>query len=153
MNLNKAIIIGNLVADPELKSTPAGQPVCTFRVATNRIWKDKSTGEQQKETEYHTIVTWGKLAEIASQYLTKGRLVMVEGRIRTRSWEDNTGTKRFRTEIIAENLQLGPRIAKPLTEEASQGEDGAQQKSLSEEEIPIIEEGDEEEIDIKDIPL
>ena len=85
MNLNKVILIGNLASDPELRNTPAGQPVCSFRLATNRVWTDKTTKNQQKETEYHSVVTWGRLAEIASQFLTKGSLAMIEGRLRTRS--------------------------------------------------------------------
>lgn len=147
MNLNKVILIGNLTADPELRNTPSGQPVCNFRMATNRIWNDKQSGQQQKETEYHTIVAWGRLAEIASRYLNKGALAMIEGRIRTRSWQDPSGNKKFRTEIVAERLQLGPRIGreKPVTSSASAPEE-------KKEEIPIIEE-DEGEIDVKDIPL
>jgi len=147
MNLNKVILIGNLTADPELRNTPSGQPVCNFRMATNRIWNDKQSGQQQKETEYHTIVAWGRLAEIASRYLNKGALAMIEGRLRTRSWQDPSGNKKFRTEIVAERLQLGPRIGreKPVTSSASTPEE-------KKEEIPIIEE-DEKEIDVKDIPL
>lgn len=147
MNLNKVILIGNLTADPELRNTPSGQPVCNFRIATNRIWNDKQSGQQQKETEYHTIVAWGRLAEIASRYLNKGALAMIEGRLRTRSWQDPSGNKKFRTEVVAERLQLGPRISreKPVTSSDSTPEE-------KKEEIPIIEE-DEKEIDVKDIPL
>src|SRR3989344_828515 len=154
MNLNKVILIGNLAADPELRNTTTGKSVCNFRIATNRIWKDAS-GQQQKETEFHTIVAWGKLAEISSKYLVKGALAMVEGRIRTRSWQDSSGNKRFRTEIVAEGLQLGPKRM-PTSSSPSPTED--------KEEIPIIEEpkpasaedygeAKEEEIDVKDIPL
>ena len=147
MNLNKVILVGNLTSDPELRSTPSGQPVCNFRMATNRIWTDKNSNQKQQETEYHTVVAWGRLAEIASQFLTKGSLTMIEGRLRTRSWQDSSGNKRYRTEIVAQTLQLGPRSAK------SQAEPGEQPKEVKEE-IPIIEEGKEEgEIDVKDIPL
>ena len=145
MNLNKIIIIGNLASDPESKTTPTGQQVCNFRVATNRMWKDKTTGQQQKETEFHTVVAWGKLADISSRFLTKGSLVMIEGRLRTRSWEDQTGNKKYRTEIIAEGLQLGPKGA------SSQGQSLPQQQDVKEN-IPVIEEG-EDEIDVKDIPF
>jgi single-strand DNA-binding protein len=151
MNLNKVILIGNLATDPELKSTPSGQSVCNFRVATNRIWRDKNSGQQQKETEYHTVVSWGRLAEIASQFLTKGSLVMVEGRLRTRSWQDSAGNKHFRTETIAERMQLGPKLQK-----ASAGSSAPLESPSDEpekENIPIIEEEKEEEIDVKDIPL
>ncbi|MDP3991073.1 MAG: single-stranded DNA-binding protein [Candidatus Nealsonbacteria bacterium] len=150
MNLNKVIIIGNLAADPELRSTPSGQSVCNFRLATNRIWLDKNSRQKQQETEFHTVVAWGRLAEIASQFLTKGALAMVEGRLRTRSWQDASGNKKYRTEIVAQTLQLGPRGAKM----------GTTPKDQSKEEIPIIEEPstesagkEEEEIDVKEIPF
>jgi len=116
-------------------------------MATNRIWTDKNTNQKQQETEYHTVVAWGRLAEIASQFLTKGALTMIEGRLRTRSWQDSSGNKRYRTEIVAQTLQLGPRSAKSQTEPAEQSKE-------VKEEIPIIEEEKEEgEIDVKDIPL
>lgn len=149
MNLNKVIIIGNLTADPELRNTPSGQSVCNFRMATNRVWTNKQTGQQQKEAEYHTIVAWGRLAEIASQFLNKGSLAMIEGRIRTRSWQDTSGNKHFRTEIVAENMQLGPKSVKKEEAVKTEGETAG---DVSKEEIPVIEEG-EEEIDVKDIPL
>src|SRR3989338_8241400 len=154
MNLNKVILIGNLTADPELRSTPSGQPVGNFRMATNRIWIDKNTHQKQQEVEYHTIVAWGKLAEIASRYLTKGTLAMIEGRLRTRSWQDQSGNKRFATEIIAEGLQLGPKRTLPGSSLNSPAPE-------DKEEIPIIEEPSsvetlaseekEQEIDVKDI--
>lgn len=111
MNLNRAIIIGRVTQDPQLRTTPSGQPVCNFSIATNRIWNDSDTHERQEKTEFHNIVAWRRLAEIANQYLLKGSLVMIEGRIETRSWDDPQGNKKYRTEIIAENMQLGP---KPL---------------------------------------
>ncbi|MBI4920096.1 single-stranded DNA-binding protein [Candidatus Azambacteria bacterium] len=110
MNLNKVFILGNLTRDPELRQTPSGQNVASFGVATNRMWTN-SSGEKQNQTEFHNIVLWGRLAEIAHQYLAKGRLVFIEGRISTSSWQDQNGQKRTRTEIIAENMQLGPRMA------------------------------------------
>jgi len=103
MNLNKAMIIGNITRDPEVKNTPMGVPVATFSVATNMIWKDQS-GRRQEKVEYHNIVAWRKLAEICGQYLRKGAKVYVEGRIQTRDWTGQDGVKRYRTEIIAENL-------------------------------------------------
>jgi len=146
MNLNKVILIGNLTANPELRNTPSGQSVCNFRMATNRIWTNKENNQQQRETEYHTIVCWGRLAEIASQFLQKGSLAMVEGRLRTRSWQDQAGQKHFRTEIVAQSLQLGPKGVK--TSPASEDQ------KLPEDEIPIIEEeSGDEEIDVKDIPF
>jgi single-strand DNA-binding protein len=103
MNLNKALIIGNLTRDPEIKNTPMGVPVATFSIATNTIWKDQR-GQRQEKVEYHNIVTWRRLAEICGQYLRKGSKVYVEGRIQTRDWTGQDGVKRYRTEIIAENL-------------------------------------------------
>ncbi len=110
MNLNKVFILGNLTRDPELRQTPSGQNVASFGVATNRMWVDRS-GAKQTQTEFHNIVLWGRLAEIAHQYLAKGRLVFIEGRLNTNVWQDQNGQKRSRTEIIAENMQLGPRFA------------------------------------------
>lgn len=108
MNLNKVYIIGRLTQEPETRSTQSGQNVTTLKMATNRVWNDKS-GQKQEATEFHTIVAWGRLGEIASQYLKKGGLAMIEGRLQTRSWVDKTNNKRYTTEIIAESLQLGPR--------------------------------------------
>ena len=109
MNLNRAIIIGRVTRDPELKTTPSGQSVCNISIATNRTWTNNETKEKQEKTEFHNVVAWGRLAEIANQYLARGGVVMIEGRIETRSWDDPSGNKRYRTEIIAENMQLGPR--------------------------------------------
>lgn len=103
MNLNRAMIIGNLTRDPELRTTPNGQNVCNFSIATSSQWTD-SAGQKQERTEYHNIVAWGKLADICSQYLGKGRKVYLEGRLQTRDWEAQDGSKRNRTEIIAENM-------------------------------------------------
>src|SRR3989338_6290010 len=103
MNLNKAMIIGNLTRDPESKTTPSGQAVTTFGVATNLIWTDQS-GAKQKKAEFHNIVAWRKLAEICAQYLHKGSKVYIEGRLQTRDWEGQDGVKRYRTEIVAENM-------------------------------------------------
>ncbi|HYL06729.1 MAG TPA: single-stranded DNA-binding protein [Thermoanaerobaculia bacterium] len=104
--LNKVMLIGNLGRDPEVRSTTSGQQVANFTLATNRRWTDKA-GQRQEQTEWHQIVCWGKTAEIAAQYLTKGRQIFVEGRIQTRSWEDRqSGEKKYRTEIICENFQM-----------------------------------------------
>ena len=108
MNLNKVFIVGRLTADPQLRTTPGGQSVGSFSVATNRSWMDKS-GARKDEVEYHNVVVWAKQAEIASQFLKKGNIVLVEGRIQTRSWQDKQGQQRKTTEIISERLQLGPR--------------------------------------------
>ncbi len=158
MNLNKVFIIGNLTADPETRHTQSGQMVCNFTVATNRIYKDKSNQKQQ-QTEFHNVVAWGRLAEIVSNYLKKGNMAMVEGRLATRSWEDKNGNKRYTTEIIAEGLQMGPKGAGSSSGFSPGGNSKFQNKfennsamSEEKEEIPIIQEG-EEEIDLSDIPL
>ena len=108
MNLNKVFLIGNLTRDPELRTLPSGKPVVTFGLATNRIWNDPS-GKRQQTAEFHNIVVFGKLAEVAKQYLSKGKSALIEGRIQTRTWEAQDGAKKNKTEIIAERLQLGPR--------------------------------------------
>src|SRR3989344_783446 len=102
-SVNKVIIIGNLTRDPELRYTPGGQAVSSFGVATNRNWVDKS-GEKKEEVEFHNVVAWGKLAELTSQLLKKGRKVYVEGRLQTRSWEGKDGVTRQRTEIVTEDM-------------------------------------------------
>lgn len=107
-DFNQAIVLGNLTRDPELRSTTNGQSVASFSVATNRRWTTKD-GQQQEETEFHNIVAWGKLAEICSQILYKGRKVLVSGRLRTRQWEGQDGVKRYSTEIIADQVSAaGP---------------------------------------------
>jgi single-strand DNA-binding protein len=108
MNLNKIFIIGNLTRDPELKTLPSGASVCSFGLATNRIWKDQN-GQKQQDTQFHNIVVFGRQAEVASQYLTKGSLALIEGRIQNRTWDAADGTKKNRTEIVAERVQFGPR--------------------------------------------
>src|SRR5438552_18974022 len=95
-SVNKVILIGNLGANPELKYLPSGQGVCEMRIATNEIFNDKQ-GQRQERTEWHRVVVWGKTAENCSQYLTKGRQVYIEGRLQTRSWDDQDGTKRYMT--------------------------------------------------------
>lgn len=108
MYLNRAILIGNLTRDPELKSLPSGIQVATIGLATNRVWKDKS-GAKQEDTQYHNVVVFGRQAETAAQFLRKGSSVLVEGRMQTRSWESPDGKKNYRTEIVADRLQFGPR--------------------------------------------
>lgn len=115
MFLNKAIIIGNLVRDPELKAIPSGTKVCSFSIATNRVWKDKD-GKKQENVDYHNIVAFGRQAEIIAQYLKKGSSALIEGRMQTRSWADKTtNEKKYRTEIIADTVQFGPRNSGPST--------------------------------------
>jgi single-strand DNA-binding protein len=104
-SVNKVILIGRLGKDPEVKYTPSGAPVAKFTLATDEVFKDRS-GEQQKHTEWHNIVAWNKLAEICGEYLTKGKLVYIEGRIRSRQWEDQAGNKRTAYEIVALGMQM-----------------------------------------------
>ena len=103
--VNKVILVGNLGADPDMRYTPSGAGVCELRLATNESWTDKN-GQKQERTEWHRIVVWGKRGEVCGKYLSKGRQVYVEGRLRTRSWEDKDGNKRYTTEIIANDVQF-----------------------------------------------
>ncbi len=154
MNLNKVFLAGNLTADPELKNLQSGQAVCTFRLATNRMWTDRESGEKKQKAEFHSIVAWGKLATLVSQYLSKGNLVLVEGRLNTRSWDDPSGNKRYRTEIVAENVQFGPKGfsgAAPSGSGARANEPQADNDNKNQEEIPTIEEG--EDINVDEIPF
>jgi single-strand DNA-binding protein len=105
-SINKVIVIGNLGKDPEIRYTPSGSAVCNITVATSRTWKDKTSGEKQEETEWHRIVFFDRMAEIAGEYLKKGRPVYVEGRLKTRKWTDKDGVEKYTTEIMAENMQL-----------------------------------------------
>lgn len=108
MYLNKALIIGNLTRDPELKALPSGIQVASISVATNRVWKDQN-GSKQESTDYHNVVVFGRQAETAAQYLKKGSSVLVEGRMQTRSWDGQDGKKQYRTEVIADRIQFGNR--------------------------------------------
>lgn len=108
MNFNKIILLGNITRDIEQKTLPSGQAVANFGLATNRIYNDQN-GAKQQVVEFHNIVAFGKLAEICARYLTKGGLILVEGRIQTRNWLDQSGVKKYKTEVIMENMQMGPR--------------------------------------------
>jgi single-strand DNA-binding protein len=105
-SINKVILIGNLGRDPEMRATASGGAVCTITIATSRSWKDKTTGEKQEETEWHRVVFYDRLAEVAGQYLKKGRPVYVEGRLKTRKWTDKDGAEKYSTEIMADSMQL-----------------------------------------------
>jgi single-strand DNA-binding protein len=105
-SVNKVILIGNLGRDPEVRYTPSGAAVCNVSLATTRNWKNKDSGERQEETEWHRVVFYDRLAEIAGEYLKKGRAVYVEGRLKTRKWQDKDGVEKYTTEIIAETMQL-----------------------------------------------
>ncbi len=145
-DLNKVMLIGNLTKDPEARTLPSGQAVSSFSLATNRTWKDKD-GAKKEQAEFHNIVAFGKLAEICNQYLKKGAKTYIEGRLQTSSWEDQNGVKKYRTEIIAENLSmLGGRSS------GNSNSFDSSTKSSEEEELPIIQ-ADDEEINIEDIPF
>ena len=166
MNLNKIFIIGRLTQDPEVRTTPSGQNVTTLNMATNRVWNDKA-GQKQEATEFHRIVAWGRLGDIAGQYLKKGGLAMIEGRIQTRSWMDQNNNKRYMTEIIAESLQLGPRTASTGSSSGSGFQSrptvaDVKKTPVQDSDIPIIGEDepmsagveeDERKIDEKDLPF
>ncbi|PIT96878.1 single-stranded DNA-binding protein [Candidatus Campbellbacteria bacterium CG10_big_fil_rev_8_21_14_0_10_35_52] len=150
MYLNKALIYGNLTRDPELKSLPSGIQVTTFSIATNRVWKDKDGGKQES-VEYHNIVVFGRQAETVAQYLKKGSSAFVEGRMQTRSWESD-GVKKYRTEIVADRVQFGPRGAGGggvKTQSAPRGktDNTAQQMPSNDIEYP------EDDIKPEDIPF
>lgn len=162
MNFNKAIILGRLTNDPEQRFLPSGQPVVSFGVATNRIFTDQ-TGAKQEFTDFHNVVAFGKLADICSRYLKKGSLVLVEGRLQTRNWQDKDGNKRYRTEIIMENMQLGPRTSGSMTSEQPITPSSRPDEAIPED-IPVIdqeevinenvaEEKQTEEISVDDIPF
>lgn len=149
MNLNKAMIIGNLTRDPEIKNTPAGTAVASFGVATNFVWVDQS-GQKQERVEFHNIVAWRRLAEICGQYLRKGSKVYIEGRLQTRDWTGQDGVKRYRTEIVAENMIMLDRVgggagnysrpaapAEPTINVSESGEPAAMEAGVNEEEIRV----------------
>ena len=105
-SVNKVILIGRLGKDPELKYTASGTPFCRFSMATDDTWNDKTSGERQEKTEWHNIVVWDRLAEICNQYLTKGKLIYIEGRLQTREWDDQDGNKRRTTEVVARDMVM-----------------------------------------------
>lgn len=110
MFLNKVFIIGNLTRDPEVRKLPSGTSVTTLGVATNRFWTNKE-GQRQQDTQFHNVVAFGRQAETVAQYLRKGSSLLVEGRLQTRSWDAPDGTKRYRTEIVADRIQFGPKLS------------------------------------------
>jgi single-strand DNA-binding protein len=155
MDLNKVFILGRLTADPQLRTTTGGQSVTSFGVATNRVWTDKS-GAKQESAEFHNVVAWGRQAEIASQFLTKGSVVLIEGRLQTRSWTDKQGQQRKTTEIISERLQLGPRPYGGGGRQPVAGGGGgapAEKQAAPQEEIPTINLEEEGETKAEDLPF
>ena len=147
MYLNKAMIFGNLTRDPELKALPSGMNVCSFSLATNRVYNDRD-GKRQENTDYHNIVVFGKQAENCAKYLTKGNSAYVEGRLQTRSW-DKDGQKQYRTEVVADRVQFGPKGGNgggaPSSDSSSSKDDGGAP--------PAMPDYPEEEINPEDIPF
>lgn len=149
MNLNKVFIIGRLTSDPQPRVTPSGERVVTLGVATNRVWNDKS-GNRKESTEFHNVVLWGRQADIVSQFLIKGSIICVEGRLQTRSWEGKDGIKRRTTEIIGERIQLGPRPGGSSA--LPNKENFAKEAPKADSEMPVID-LDEENINPDDLPF
>lgn len=146
------MIIGNVVRDPDIRTTPSGQNVASFSVATNLVWKDKD-GQRQQKAEFHNVVAWRRLAEIIGQYVKKGGKIYIEGRLETRSWDDQNGIKRYRTEINAENMILLDRPGGSSDVTYSQPESKpASQPAQTQQSSPPAPSG-EEEINIEDIPF
>ena len=167
MNLNKAFILGRLTRDPEQRTMPSGRTVSSFGIATNRIWTNRDSGEKQEQVEFHNVVAFGKLAEICNQYLTKGQLILVEGRIQTRSWDGQDGNKRYRTEIVADSMQMGPKAGGGKSREITEAAEPIEEIQIEEtEEVPKgknkkkprpkasgKDNPEDKEIDVKDIPF
>ena len=151
-SLNRATIIGNLTRDPELRQTPNGQAVCSFGVATNRSWTGRD-GQKQESAEFHNVVAWGKLAEICGQYLNKGRKVYIEGRLQTRDWEGQDGIRRYRTEIITENMII---LDRPSGSGGARSQDGFASSGgfvppAPRQDEPAV--NPDDEINVEDIPF
>lgn len=157
MNLNKAFLLGRLTADPQLRNTQGGQAVATFSIATNRVWFDKQ-GQRHDDAQFHNVVVWGRQAEVANQFLKKGSIALVEGRIQTRSWQDKQGQTRTTTEIISERIQLGPRASGDASSGAASRREATDTSNVKEgvdeikEELPAIN-IDDDDIKPEDIPF
>jgi single-strand DNA-binding protein len=154
MSLNRVQLIGNLTRDPELRQIPGGQNVATFGIATNMRWKDQTSGEMKDKPEFHNVVAWRKLAEICGQYIRKGSKVFIEGRIQTRDWEAEDGSKRYRTEIVAENMIMldrkGDVAATPLANDGREAGGITDAKAAASEKVPADAEGD---VEVDDLPF
>lgn len=151
MYLNKVMIFGNLTRDPELKALPSGMNVCSFSLATNRVYNDRD-GQRQESTDYHNITVFGKQAENCSKYLTKGNGAYVEGRLQTRSW-DKDGVKHYRTEIIADRVQFGPKNGGGAGEASSAPAASATESAGNDGKAPAMPDYPAEEINPEDIPF
>jgi single-strand DNA-binding protein len=152
MDLNRAMIIGNVTRDPEVRTTPTGQTVCSFGIATNQQWTD-AQGQKQQRTEFHNVVAWGKLAEICGQYLGKGRKTYIEGRLQTREWEAPDGQKRSRTEIVADNMIMLDRKDPSAAPRPTESPAPAVDASSSAQAAAIDQGVSDQEIKLEDIPF
>lgn len=163
MNLNKVFVAGRLTADPELRTTTSGDQVVSFSIASNRYWRDKN-GQKQESTEFHNIVVWGRQAEVVNQFSKKGSIILIEGRLQTRSWEGKDGQNRKTTEIVAENIQLGPRGSdnfrdnkdSSYNQERKEEDQVDQDNKKEDEELPVIDMDDDssdDEIKPEDLPF
>jgi len=156
MNVNKVLLVGRLTRDPEVRNTTSGQTVTSLSMATNRFWKDKN-GQRQDNTEFHNVILWGRLGEIAGQYLTKGAEAFIEGRLQTRKYTTKDGLERRVTEIVGENLQLGSRAQGSAPRTGSYNSPAPMQPKPSaekEEEIPTINlDEEQDEVKIEDVPF
>lgn len=153
MDLNKAMIIGRLTRDPEVRTTPNGQNVASFSVATNFVWTDAS-GQKQDRPEYHNVVAWRKLADIIGQYLKKGSKVYIEGRLQTRSWDDQNGNKKYRTEIVADNMIMLDSRGSRGTPSAGGNAPFPSSETPSSPTEPVINQDDDgDEIKVENIPF
>lgn len=153
MDLNKAMIIGRLTRDPELRTTPAGASVCQIGLATNFVYTNQQTGQKVEQVEYHNIVLWRKLGEIAAQYLKKGQRVYIEGRLQTRNWDGQDGQKKSRTEIIADNMIMldGGNSAGGMGNNSANRPAVQDSQPAPADELPTIQQG--EDINVDDIPF
>ena len=151
MYINKATIMGNLTRDPEMKALPSGMKVTSFSLATNRTWKD-TNGAKKEAVEYHNLVAFGKQAELIAQYCKKGASLYVEGRIQTRSWDDAAGAKKYRTEIIVDTFQFGPKTGGAGAPMSSGKTDAETPQAAAKDDLDTIEYPDEE-INLEDIPF
>lgn len=159
MNVNKVLLVGRLTRDPEIRTTPSGQTVASLSVATNRFWKDKN-GQRQDKTEFHNVILWGRLAEIAGQYLIKGQEAFIEGRLETRKYTAKDGSERRITEVIAENMQLGSKAQggggsySPNRPSSAPQANQSVAPSKPAEEIPTINlDEEQDEVKIEDVPF
>jgi len=162
MNVNKVMVCGNVVRDPEVRTTPAGQAVTRISIATNRYYNDKA-GERQEQTEYHNVTLWGKQAEVAGKYLGKGQQVFIEGRLQTRKYTGKDGVERYATDIIAESMQLGSKATGGRSEDGASSYSAGNSKAPSapkakaaevkDDDIPTINLDDDQEVNLSDVPF